>query len=136
MNEEIRFNHVGLQCDNKEKAELFFTKVLGLPRVKDYTLTEELSESIFGIRKAIEMIVYDNGRIKIEAFINENNKNSTYGHICIEVKSKDEFIEICNEYGIKPIVVRKDDKNLLFIRDFSGNLFEIKELPLYPINPV
>ncbi len=129
MSEKIRLEHVGLRYDDKEKADRFFIEFLEMPKVKDYTVSEDLSESIFGIRKKTDMLVYDNGVSKIEVFISENSSDSQYEHTCIEVGNKEEFIDRCKDYRIEPIIVRKEGKDLLFIRDFSGNLFEIKEKP-------
>ena len=49
MNEETSLNHVALQFKDSEKAEIFFTKILGLALKKNFTISPELSNNIFGI---------------------------------------------------------------------------------------
>jgi catechol 2,3-dioxygenase-like lactoylglutathione lyase family enzyme len=130
MKAEIMLQHVALECSDKNKAEIFFTKILEIPKVKSFILSGELSDSIFGKKSSVEIDVYDNGRARFEVFFSENSKHSVYEHICIEVKSKNELIDRCKNFGIKPIVIKKEGKDLLFVRDFSDNLYEIKEKQL------
>lgn len=128
MGEEVLLNHVALQCPNSEKAEIFFTKILRIPKVKNFTISEGLSESIFGINNSVEIEVYDNGMTRFEVFIIRGASKPCYEHICIDVENKKEFIDRCKNYGIEPLAVKRDGKDLLFVRDFSDNLYEIKEI--------
>jgi len=127
MAEGALLNHVALQCNDKEKVETFFTEVLGLPIKKKFTVSGELSEAIFGINESVDVEVYDNNETRFEIFITQTEEKRGYGHVCIEIDNKKEFIDRCKQYGIKPMFITKGGKNLLFVRDFSGNLFEIKE---------
>ncbi len=127
MAEGALLNHVALQCNDKEKVETFFTEVLGLPIKKKFTVSGELSEAIFGIDESVDVEVYDNNETRFEIFITQTEEKRGYGHVCIEIDNKKEFIDRCKQYGIKPMFITKGGKNLLFVRDFSGNLFEIKE---------
>jgi catechol 2,3-dioxygenase-like lactoylglutathione lyase family enzyme len=127
MAEGALLNHVALQCNDKEKIETFFTEVLGLPIKKKFTVSGELSEAIFGINESVDVEVYDNNETRFEIFITQTEEKRGYGHVCIEIDNKKEFIDRCKQYGIKPMFITKSGKNLLFVRDFSGNLFEIKE---------
>lgn len=127
MAEGTLLNHVALQCNDREKVETFFTEVLGLPIKKKFTVSRELSEAIFGIDESVDVEVYDNNETRFEIFITQTEEKRGYGHVCIEIDNKKEFIDRCKQYGIKPMVITKGGKNLLFVRDFSGNLFEIKE---------
>ena len=127
MAEGTLLNHVALQCNDKEKVETFFTEVLGLPIKKKFTVSGELSEAIFGIDESVDVEVYDNNETRFEIFITQTEEKRGYGHVCIEIDSKKEFIDRCKQYGIKPMVITTGGKNLFFVKDFSGNLFEIKE---------
>jgi catechol 2,3-dioxygenase-like lactoylglutathione lyase family enzyme len=127
MGEEVLLNHVALQCLDKEKAEIFFTKVLEIPRTKNFTVSENLSKNIFGINSSVEINVYDNGKTRFEVFISQNRRKPGYEHTCIEVENKKEFMARCKKYSIEPLIVKKEGKDLLFVRDFSDNLFEVKQ---------
>lgn len=120
-------NHIGLQYQDKLQAETFFGKVLGLPTQKEFTLPAELSQAIFGINESVEVIAYGDDNFKFEIFITGSPKASSYEHIGWIVTNKTEFIELCQNNGIDPIIAKKGEKELLFIRDFAGYLYEIKE---------
>ena len=126
MNQKVCLNHVALQCFEREKAALFFTKILDIPKVKTFTVSSELSKDIFGINKSVDVDVYDNGTTRFEIF-SGNEKNAPYEHTCIEVNDKLELITCCEKYGLQSLIIQKEGKDLLFIKDFSNNLYEIKE---------
>jgi catechol 2,3-dioxygenase-like lactoylglutathione lyase family enzyme len=126
MNERTLLNHVALKCNDEEEAKTFFTDILGIPLTKKFRLSGDLSEAIFGIKENVDILVYDNNETRFEVFIGKVGKKHGYEHTCIEVEDKTEFIKRCKKYEIKPISVKKEGKDLLFVRDFSGNLFEVK----------
>jgi catechol 2,3-dioxygenase-like lactoylglutathione lyase family enzyme len=127
MEERILLNHVALKCNDEEGAKTFFTDVLGLPLTKKFGISGELSEAIFGIKGNVDILVYDNNETRFEIFIGQVGKKHGYEHICIEVDDKSEFISRCRKYEIEPMTVKKEGKDLLFVKDYSGNLFEVKE---------
>ena len=124
MNDKITVNHVALCGDDRSKAAVFFTKILGIPKLKSFTLDENLSEGIFGIDESVTIDVYDNGHARFEVF---NSNNRCYNHVCLEVNDTKMFIDRCKQHGLKPFVVKKNGRDLLFVRDFSNNLYEVKE---------
>ena len=131
MGKEALLNHIALQCSDSEKAKIFFTEILGLHLEKKFVVSKELSEIIFGIIKDVEVEVYGNDRARFEVFIIQTEENHGYEHVCMEIDDKKEFIECCKKYDVKPIIIDKNGKNLLFVKDFSGNLFEIKEKQIH-----
>ncbi len=120
--------HIGLQYKSKEDAETFFNKILGIPAQRTFTMSRELGKFIFGIEEKVDVVVFGNDNIVFEIFIGDTTKKFSYEHICLEVPDKEEFISRCKNYGIEPKIVRKGDRDLLFIKDFSGYLYEIKEM--------
>ena len=127
MTIETKTKHVALHYSNRKQAKTFFLKILDLQFSKTFNLSKELSNEIFNIKKEVTVDVYRNQDSYFEVFITNIKKNPGYEHTCIEINDKEKFIRRCKEYEIKPIYVKKGDKTLLFIRDYSGNLFEIKE---------
>ncbi len=120
-------NHVALQYFDRKKAEIFFTDILGIPKTRSFTLSDQLSEKIFGIGKTIDIDVFDNGNVRFEIFITDHKNKPSFSHTCIEIGNKGEFINSCKENGLEPYAVPKGEKELLFVRDFSDNLYEVKE---------
>jgi len=126
MTKEIVIQHVAVECSDQQSADRFFTTILGIPKIKDTLLSKELSAAIFGINKNVPIEVYDNGKTRFEVFINTTRSEQTYDHICIEVDNKSGFITQCKKQGLNPFFVEKEGKQLLFVRDFSNNLYEVK----------
>lgn len=127
MKEKTILNHVALQYSERDQAEIFFIKILGLKLKKSFTISSELTYDVFGIKQEILVDVYENEHSCFEIFITDKLSDYSFEHTCIQIKNKEEFVKRCIENGIKPNFVKKGEKTLLFIKDFAGNLFEIKE---------
>lgn len=119
-------NHIALQYQNKRDAEIFFSDILGIPKTRSFTVSADLSKEIFGITKNVDVDVFDNGIIRFEIFYMVDTHRSSFSHTCIEVESKEKFIQTCKKYKLNPYIVIKGEKKLLFAKDFSNNLYEIK----------
>jgi catechol 2,3-dioxygenase-like lactoylglutathione lyase family enzyme len=122
-------HHVALQYPDKEAARVFFAQILGLHLMKAFTVSAELSQKIFKRIEAVEVVVYGDGFCRFEVFIAPVVEKTGFEHIGIELQDKQGFIRRCETYGVEPWVVKKDGKELLFVKDFVGNLFEVKERP-------
>ena len=126
MTIEIKTKHIALQYKDRTKAKIFFNEILGLDFNKTFTLSNELSKDIFGLDEEVTVDVYSNEDAYFEVFITKTKTKYNYEHTCIEIDNEEEFIVKCKMNGIEPIFVKKDGKTLLFIKDFSDYLFEIK----------
>jgi catechol 2,3-dioxygenase-like lactoylglutathione lyase family enzyme len=127
MTIETSFHHVAIHCEKKPKTELFFTKILDLHKAKQFSLSPDLSYTIFGIKKKVDIDVYENNSIRIEVYYTETPLEKNFAHICIEINDKNKFLHLCEQYELSPYTIMKDNKEHLFVRDFSENLYEIKE---------
>jgi catechol 2,3-dioxygenase-like lactoylglutathione lyase family enzyme len=47
-------------------------------------------------------------------------------HVCLEVDDLQDFLKKCRDLDVEISQIPKGDRTLTFIRDFDGNLFEIK----------
>ncbi len=130
MTKGIKTKHVALQYSDRKKAEIFFNNILGLSLDKTFSLSKNLSKDIFRLNEEVIVDVYRNKEACFEVFITKIQTKYNYEHTCIEIDNKEELIKRCKKYGIEPIFVKKGEKILLFIKDFSGYLFEIKEKQL------
>jgi len=121
------FNHIALEYKNKKDAHIFFSTILGIPHTRGFIVSTELSKEIFGREKTVEVDVFDNGEICFEIFYTDDIKHSSFSHTCINVNSKEKFVDNCKKYKLRPYTVVKGEKELLFVRDFSQNIYEIKD---------
>ena len=126
MVEKTKLLHVAVSCLDKEKTNLFFTTILGIPKIKSFSLPIDLSKEIFNILTSVDVEVFSNESSTFEVFYHGESNTNSFSHVCLELANKDRFFKKCSQYGLLPIIVDKNGKKLFFIRDFSRNLFELK----------
>ena len=122
----ITLAHVALQSIDEQKADIFFRDILGLKVYKERIMYADRAEKIFGIKQDIKVKSYSNENTVFEIFITNIIPSVQYEHVCIFFENKDDLIKKCIHCGIKVNKANFGEKDYLFIRDFSGNLYEIK----------
>ncbi|MCP4345573.1 MAG: hypothetical protein GY795_08605 [Desulfobacterales bacterium] len=122
-------NHVALVCSSEDNSDRFFQEVLGLEKMQSKTIPSYLSELIFGFEGEYKLINYGNDSIRFEIFLSnrQHTEVKKLDHVCIEVEHIGKFLTKCAKMRIEIIRIPKGDSLLVFIRDYDGNLFEIKE---------
>ena len=87
-----------------------------------------LSKAIFNVDSELMMINYQSEQVHFEIFISDHSINDgrQIEHVCIEVDDLPIFLKKCDEIDIDISQIPKGDRTLTFIRDYDGNLFEIK----------
>ena len=125
----MKLHHVAKVSTSLENADLFYEGILGLRKIKVSKLTEDLSKQIFGVARECRMILYGNGTLAIEVFVLgfDPGKGPPFVHICLEVEDREEFLGRCQTAGLVVNRVLKGDSLVIFIEDYDGNLFEVKE---------
>ena len=119
--------HIALHCANEKETEIFFGKVLNLKQEKEFILSSNLSNLLFNIRKDTKVKVFSANKTIFEIFITKIRPKTTFEHLCLLVQNTKDLIKRCKKYGLKILAIKRNNKNYLFIRDFSGYLYEIKE---------
>lgn len=124
----MHLKHVALTSSSEEKANNFYTELLGLHNAEPKTLPSELSKAIFNLDSELVMINYQGEHVHFEVFITGHNQGNSrkIDHTCIEVDNLEGFLEKCRRLNVDVSRIPKGDKTLIFIKDFDGNLFEIK----------
>jgi catechol 2,3-dioxygenase-like lactoylglutathione lyase family enzyme len=128
MVNEMVMNHVAVECFDQDSADVFFITILGMQKRKSTVLPKELSLKIFRINTPVSFLSYENTKTRVEVFLRKSKRQPNYTHLGIQVEDKDGFIARCAQHGLKPFFVEKDGNQLLFVRDNSENLYEIKYL--------
>ena len=126
MQENVTMQHVALQYAEKEKADIFFKEILGLKLIKDFKLQENLSKKIFDVSEEANVFVYGNKDVVFEIFITPHTTDYVFNHVCIKVPNKEDFVKKCEKNNLKPFFVYKDNRKLLFTKDYFNNLYEVK----------
>ena len=127
----MHIKHVALTSSSEEKSDTFYSDLLGLTKSEPKTLSLELSKAIFNWDTELVMIHYFNQNIHFEVFIRgpiggEHHNSHKIEHTCLEVDNLAIFLQECRRLNVDIAAIPKGDKTLIFIKDFDGNLFEIK----------
>ena len=125
----MHLKHVAHTASSEEKADTFYADLLGLTKSEPKALPLELSKAIFKVDIEMLMINYRDEQVHFEIFVsgpNDGNRRKI-AHTCLEVDNMEGFLEKCRGLKVDVTRIPKGDKILTFIKDFDGNLFEIKE---------
>ena len=124
----MRLKHVALVSSSEERADAFYEDLLGLTKSEPKILPLELSESIFNMDRELVMVNYQDEQVHFEIFITpfDEENSPQIEHTCLQVDNLEVFLEKCSELNLDIAQIPKGDKTLTFVRDFDGNLFEIK----------
>jgi catechol 2,3-dioxygenase-like lactoylglutathione lyase family enzyme len=125
----MRLHHVAVVCRSRENADRFYHKILGLPKIKDSLLSEDLAEAIFQVAQRCTVITYGNENMLVEVFVPETpaENKAPCVHLCLELENREEFIRKCRDMALTVNRIKKGDSLLVFVADYDGNLFEVKE---------
>jgi catechol 2,3-dioxygenase-like lactoylglutathione lyase family enzyme len=120
--------HVALTSSSEENADAFYAELLGLTKSDPKTLPGELSKAIFDVDNELVMINYRDESVHFEIFVpgSGGGNSRQIAHTCLRVYDLEVFLEKCQGLNIDVSRIPKGDKDLIFIKDFDGNLFEIK----------
>ena len=100
---------------------------MGLDLIKSFELSKELTQKIFNLDIAVEVLVFQNSTVYLEVFNMPRDHERSCVHIDLMVEDIAEFINICDQHAIHHYSVQKGEKTLRFVKDYSENIFEIKQ---------
>jgi catechol 2,3-dioxygenase-like lactoylglutathione lyase family enzyme len=125
----MQLKHIALVSSKEEKADRFYKDVLGLRKVNEKIIPATLSNQLFKVNSELKILNYANGNIHVEIFINDTHRVEAdrIDHVCLAVDNLVAFLETCRKMGVEIVRIPKGDAIITFIKDYDGDLFEIKE---------
>ena len=123
-------NHAGVVNKSREEALRFYRDFLGFAVIKESVISKELSGQLFSVDRDVTMLAFGKNGVKIEVFICPECglPSPDLRHIGLLLENFAEVMEKARPAGVGVITGKTKDKTVYFIRDFSGNLIEIKQL--------
>jgi catechol 2,3-dioxygenase-like lactoylglutathione lyase family enzyme len=127
----MTLNHIGIINKSEEDASDFYGDFLGFELTREFIVPPDLSIQIFNIKESIKVLVFENHGIKLEVFISPEFRPACPDlmHPGFFFDNLSEVLEKAGQNGVEVITGSTKDKTVYFLRDFSGNLIEIKETP-------
>ncbi len=124
----MNIKHIGININTLEDIERFYAGLLGFKTEYKFMLDASLSERVFGINRGCEVYYLSNGTIEVELFYSKEKVQSGYAHICFETDDTGRLTEKARKAGFLHLYrERKEKEPLIFLKDLSGNIFEIKK---------
>ncbi len=123
----MKLEHVALTISDDEEIEYFYQNILGLHKIRDFILKKDLAREIFGIDKETTVFLLQKNELLLELFLMPEQYSHDFKHICISIKNREELIEKAEQNAYQYIRIKRERSDLIFIKDKSGNIFEIKE---------
>ncbi|RJR15863.1 MAG: VOC family protein [Nitrospiraceae bacterium] len=125
----MQLNHIGLTNKSEEDAVRFYRDFLGFKLTRESVVPAVLSEQLFSVPADLPMLVFEKDGNKIEVFISPvyTLPSPDINHIGFLMDNFGEIVEKAPQSGVKLIFGKTKDKTVYFIRDFSGNMIEIKQ---------
>lgn len=122
-------NHLGIVNGSAEQAELFYGDFLQFDKTRDFIVPSELSMQLFELSREIRVLVFEREGIKLEVFICPECRppSPDLSHTGLILDDLSATVERTKKAGVQHIIGKTGEKTVHFIRDFFGNLIEIKQ---------
>ena len=127
MRNIMKLEHIALTISEPDDIKDFYLDILGMKEMKNFILNKSLANKIFNIDKEVSVYLLQKNDISLEIFILPGQSKHGFEHICLAVNDREELVENCLKQNYECIRIERDLFDLVFIKDKSGNVFEIKE---------
>lgn len=124
----MQLEHVALSITVPEDSKNFYENILGMEKVREFVLPGSLAHDIFGIDRDTPVVLYRNDRVFFEIFIINTLQTGTCNHVCLAFDNRKSVFEKAQQEGYTGIYRQKESSELFFIKDGSGNVFELKDI--------
>jgi len=116
---------------SQAEADRFFVDLLGLLRTRTRDLPADLARAVFGFAEPCRMIDYEGGGLRFEVFVPAGEDlrplaPRDYRHVCLRVSDRESFLARAAEAGVEVRRLTRDGRDVAFLADADGNLFEIQ----------
>ncbi len=124
----MKLEHIGLTISDQGEINNFYQNILGFEQAKTFTLNKNLSGKIFDNFIDTPVFLMQKEKLVLEIFIYPDKVKQSFNHICLSVKDRETLVTKAEAQKYECIRIKRDVFDLIFIKDKSGNIFEIKEM--------
>ena len=120
--------HAAVTFHSEAYAQQVFGDLFGLSTVKTFDIGPDLSRALFDLDRSARIIQYDAGDSIFEVFIDPEAVpvDPTFDHLCIAVPDREAFLALAADRGMEVRRFVAGSKEVVFIRDEEGHLYEVK----------
>jgi len=122
----MKLEHIAITINHSDEIINFYERILGMEQERNFVLDKTLSTKIFGVNGNLPVYLMKREDFVLEIFIYKQKLQSV-NHLCISVENRENLIKEVQEKGYETIIIEREQPDLVFIKDKSGNIFEIKQ---------
>ncbi len=123
----MKLDHLALSIKNANEVDLFYEKLLGFKQIRKFTVDAELAFKIFSRLQATTVYLMEGNGIHLELFLDPESRPINFNHYCFTFPDREAFIKEAEKQNAQLIRIPKENRELIFLKDPSGNTFEIKK---------
>jgi catechol 2,3-dioxygenase-like lactoylglutathione lyase family enzyme len=124
----MNLEHVALTISDYNEIAQFYHDVLGMNELRSFSLDKLLVRDIFGIEEATTVVQVQKDNLLLEIFITKEPDDHRFSHICISTGHREEIVKRAIQNSYKCIRLKRENSDMIFILDHSGNMFELKQI--------
>ena len=123
----MKLNHIAITVYDFSEIEGFYKNLLGMRDVRDFEITKDKVVRIFGIEHKITAYQLQKDNLVFEVFVFPEKMDKGFDHICISVPDREGLVRKAINTNYKVTRIGREHFDLIFVKDKSGNIFEIKQ---------
>jgi catechol 2,3-dioxygenase-like lactoylglutathione lyase family enzyme len=123
----MNLEHVALTINDHQEIADFYQEILGLTHVGSHALKKDLAREIFGIEQDTTVDYLEKEGFVLELFLMPAGFKTCYNHLCFSVPDREVMVEKAMQAAYECIRIIRKNSDMIFLKDKSGNIFEIKQ---------
>ena len=122
----MKLEHIAISVSDKSEIKEFYYNILEMNKIRNFILNKALARQIFNIAEEVSVFLMQKDELLFEIFVTKKQYKQGFKHICISIKNREELIKNAEQKAYECILIKREFSDLVFIKDKSGNIFEIK----------
>ena len=123
----MKLNHIAITITDFSEIKDFYKGLLGMKDVRQFALNKNLSKNIFNLENETTAYLLQKDELFFEIFILPQDIEKGFNHICISVPDREELVKQAKQKNYVVTRIEREHFDLIFVKDKSGNIFEIKQ---------
>ncbi len=124
----MNLEHIALTITDHKEIKQFYQEILGFSEIRSFILQQDMAREIFGIEKEAKVFHLQKNDLLLELFLMPERFEHVYNHLCISVPDREEIAYKAVHEGYACIRISRQHSDMIFLKDKSGNVFEIKQI--------
>lgn len=121
--------HIALTVNDTDEVVRFYQEVLRFSVIRRFRVNSEIARQIFSTGEAVDVVLMERDESVLELFLSTEKEYRVFSHVCLAFQDAETIYSKAVDAGYTTVEKRNPGgNNTWFIRDGSGNLFEMKKL--------